>query len=294
MGFCSALALWGAAILQPAAAAPVTAVDDEGRTVSLAQPAQRIIGLGPHTTELLFAAGAGDKVVATVRYGDYPEAAKRLPQVGDAHLLDLERIAALKPDLLVVWMHGSAAAQIDRLRALRIPVFYSEPRRLADVGSSLRRLGALAGTPAAAQAAADRYDAELAALRQRHAGRPPLRVFYQVWHQPLLTVNGQHMISDVIGLCGGVNVFGPQAALVPQISQEAVLTARPQVLVTSTLDGRPDDSLRGWQALKHFEPIARQRVVLLPADHISRPTPRLLLGARQLCEALEGFRVGMP
>jgi iron complex transport system substrate-binding protein len=287
--FASALALAASAH-----AAPVSATDDEGHTLTLAQPARRIISLAPHVTELLFAAGAGAQVVATVRHGVYPDAARQLPQVGDANLLDLERIAALKPDLLVVWLHGSAVGQLERLKALRIPIFHSEPRNLDGIGDNLRRLGTLAGTPAAANAAAQRYAEELARLRQSYAQRPPVRVFYQVWHQPLLTVNDQHLISDVIHLCGGVNVFGSHSALVPSVSAEAVLAARPQALATSTMDGRPDESLAQWQAFKNFEPVRRQALIVLPADHISRHTPRILLGARQLCEGLAQVRAGQP
>ena len=218
----------------------------------------------------------------------------RSPVVGDAHSLDLERIVALQPDLVVVWMHGSSARQIERLRALRLPIFHSEPKNLAQIGDSLRRLGRLAGTETAANAAADQYAQTLAQLRQRYASRPPLRVFYQVWHQPLLTVNDQHLISDVIRSCGGVNVFGTHSAFVPAISTEAVLAARPQVLATSTLDGTVDDSIALWRPFKAFEPIAKGAIVTIPSDHISRHTPRILLGAQRLCEGLEQVRAGQP
>jgi len=277
-----------------AAQASVSVQDDDGRTITLAAPARRIVSLAPHTTELLFDAGAGDRVVATVRYGDFPEAAKRLPQVGDANLLDLERIAALKPDLIVVWMHGSAAQQIARLNALGLPIYHSEPKSLPQIAAGMRKLGVLAGTEAAAKKAADAFDADLADLHQRYSGRPPLRVFYQVWHQPLMTVNNQHLISDVIRLCGGVNVFGTHSAYVPTVSTEAVLAAKPQVLASSTLNGQVDDSIALWRGFKAFEPIARQAVVIIPSDHISRHTPRILLGARRLCEGLDQVRAGQP
>jgi iron complex transport system substrate-binding protein len=284
------LAAWCCGVAQ----ASVTATDDAGHVILLPAPAKRIISLAPHATELLFAAGAGARVVATVRYADYPDAARRLPRVGDANQLDLERLLALQPDLVVVWGHGNASEQIERLRALKLPLFFSEPRTLPQISSSLRRLGALAGTEPAAEQAAKAFDTELAALQQRHAQRPPLRVFFQVWHQPLMTVNDQHLIGDVIHLCGGVNVFGAQPQLVPTPSAEAVLAARPQVLVTSAGEDSPDgtmaDGLSPWRGFKSFEPVARQQIVLLSADLISRPSPRILLAARALCEAMEGFR----
>jgi iron complex transport system substrate-binding protein len=225
-----------------------------------------------------------------VRYADFPAAARQLPQVGDAHALDLERIAALKPDLLVVWMHGSSERQIERLRALRIPMFHSEPRSLPQIGDSLRRLGTLTGHQAEAEAAAQAYTRELTQLRSRYAGRAPLKVFYQVWHQPLLTVNRDHLINSVIELCGGVNVFAKQRALVPTLTQESVLAAKPQVLVTASTGAQPDDSLALWRPFKTFEPLATGHVVWLDADWISRPTPRVLGAATSLCNRLDAIR----
>ncbi|MBQ0959338.1 ABC transporter substrate-binding protein [Ideonella sp. 4Y11] len=282
--------LWLVGSWAVGAQAAVSALDDEGRTVTLPAPARRIVSVAPHATELLFAAGAGAQVVATVRYGDYPDAAKRLPVVGDANQLDLERIAALKPDLIVVWAHGNSAAQLDRLRALKLPLFHSEPRDLAQIGESLRRLGTLAGTRAAADTAADAYAAELAALRRQYAARPPLRVFYQVWHQPLLTINDRHPIADMIRGCGGVNVFGAEPLLVPTVSPEAVLAARPQVLASSSVETRDDETLSPWRGLARFEPVARQAVVMVPADLISRASPRALQAMRLLCEGFEQVR----
>jgi iron complex transport system substrate-binding protein len=288
--------LLGACLSGPAAALPgsVSAQDDDGRTFTLLAPARRIVSLAPHATELLFAAGAGDRVVATVRYGDFPDAAKRLPVVGDAHALDLEAIAALKPDLIVVWAHGNAANQIERLWALKVPLFHSEPKTLDQIGDSLHTLGVLAGTVTAADAAANAYRNTLSHLRQRYSHRPPVRVFYQVWHQPVMTVNGTQLISDVIRTCGGVNVFADNPLLVPTLSVEAVLATHPQALVTGTVNGQPDDSLALWRPFKTFEPIAKGAVITLLSDHISRQTPRVLLAAQRLCDGLEQVRAGQP
>jgi iron complex transport system substrate-binding protein len=273
-----------------AAAQPVSVLDDEGLVVSLSAPAQRIVSLAPHTTELLYAAGAGPRVVGTVRYADYPEAARRLPLVGDALGLDIERIAALRPDLIVVWSHGNPPAQIERLRALKVPIFRSEPKRLAEIGDSLRRLGLLAGSGPAGLSAAGDFAAELDRLRSRYSQRPPVRVFYQVWQRPLMTVNGQHLISDVIGLCGGVNVFAGLAPLVPVVGREAVLAAKPQVLVYAGQPGEGEDPLLAWRGLGSFEPLARRQVIALPADLISRQSPRILQAAERLCSGMEALR----
>lgn len=274
-----------------AEATPVRANDDDGRPITLAQPARRIVSLAPHTTELLYAIGAGDRILATVNYADYPEAAKKLPRVGDAHLLDLERIAALKPDLIVVWMHGSAAQQIERLRALGLPVFHSESHKLDDVADGMRRLGVLTGTSGTADAAAAEYERGLATLRSTYSGRAPVRVFYQVWHEPLLSFNDRHLVSDAIRLCGGINVFGSLPALVPTVSVEAVLAAKPDLIATTERMGtQSDDGLDRWRGLKHFEPGAKGRFVIVHTDLISRQTPRILQGTKLLCEGFEHVR----
>jgi len=279
---------WGMA-LTAAQAASISVTDDHGDVVTLLAPARRIVSLAPHTTELLFAAGAGDRIVATVRYADYPPSAQKLPQVGDSQLLDLERIAAFRPDLIVVWMHGNATQQIDRLRALGLPIFHSEPHKIVDVADDLRRLGRLAGTDAQAEAAAQAFEAEHQRLRDRYSRRPVVRVFYQVWDNPVMTVNDHHLISDVLHLCGGQNVFGHLDTLVPTMDVEAVLKAHPQVLLAGP-PGREEGSLNRWRELKHFEPTEQGLLFTVPADLVSRLGPRILLGTLRVCTLLDEAR----
>ena len=236
------------------AQAAITVTDDTGATVTLAAPAQRVISLAPHVTELLYAAGGGAKMVGAVSYSDYPPEAKQLPRVGDNKALDLERIVALKPDLIVVWRHGNAQRQLDRLRELHVPLFFSEPHHLDDVAVSLTKLGQLLGTSPTADAAAAAYRPDIARLRTQYANRPPVSVFYQVWDQPLMTLNGEHMVSDVIALCGGRNVFAKLEPLVPTVSTEAVLAANPEAIVTAAPGAtQPDTTLA---ATRHMARVA--------------------------------------
>ncbi|CAG9248686.1 cobalamin-binding protein [Paraburkholderia unamae] len=271
--------------------AAVSAVDDAGNTVTLPAPAQRVVSLAPHVTELLYAAGGGAKVVGAVAYSDYPPEAQKVPRVGDNRALDLERIAALKPDLIVVWRHGNAQQQLDRLRALHIPLFFSEPHRLDDVATSLTRLGVLLGTQPTAQAAAGAYRRDIAQLRARYARRAPVSVFYEVWDRPLMTLNGQHMISDVIALCGGRNVFAALEPLVPAVSTEAVLAANPDAIVTAaqgaTSPDRPLPGLALWQSWPTLTAVKRGNLFAIDGDLLTRPAPRIAQGAAQLCEDLD-------
>lgn len=275
------------------ARAAVEVKDDAGTTITLARPAQRIVSLAPHLTELLFAAGAGAQVVAVGAYSDYPAAAKALPKVGDSALLDLERIVALKPDLLVVWRDGNSPQQLQRLATLGIPMYASQLGTLADIATTLRRFGRLAGSEAAAEARARGYEAELAALRERYAGRAPLRVFYQIWQRPLLTVNDRHLISQGLALCGASNVFGQLAALTPQVGEEAVVTADPDAVVTGRPGGERGsgpDGLDTWRRLTQLKATRRNALLVVDPDTLHRSSDRITQGIRGLCEKLDGVR----
>ncbi|WP_322068551.1 cobalamin-binding protein [Paraburkholderia bannensis] len=277
-----------------AQATPVSAVDDNGDTITLAAPAQRVVSLAPHITELVYAAGGGAKLVGAVSYSDYPPQAKSVPRVGDNRALDLERIAALKPDLIVVWRHGNAQQQLDRLRELHIPLFFSEPHRLDDVATSLTRLGTLLGTDATAQDAARAYRGQIAQLRATYAQRAPVSVFYEVWDQPLMTINGESMISDAIALCGGRNVFAALRPQVPTLSTEAVIAANPDAIVTASVGATAPDhplpALERWRAWPQLKAVAHDNLYAIDGDLLSRAGPRIAQGAQRLCEDLQRAR----
>lgn len=292
-----ALARWRwSAVLGPllvcaaGACAEIRVTDDSGQTLVLQAPAQRIISLAPHTTELLFAAGAGTLIVGADRYSDHPPEARRIPRIGDSALLDVERIIALKPDLIVVWLHGTPERQLAKLRGLGVPVFHNEPRTLADISRSLLQLGRLAGTEAHAEQAAGDFAAAVADLRARYAGRPPVTLFYQLWTNPLLTINGEHLISDVVRLCGGSNIFAHLKALVPAVSAEAVVAAQPEVIVTTSGEFSDDEAFRLWKKFPSMRAVASNTFIVLDSGTISRHSPQILEGARVLCRRLDVMR----
>ena len=269
--------------------AAVSATDDAGHIVTLAAPARRIVSLAPHVTELLFAAGAGERVIGAVEYSDYPPAARKVPRVGDNRQLDLERIAALKPDLIVVWRHGNAGKQLARLQTLNIPLYYSDPQTLAAVPGAVERLGVLAGSGPQARAAAQGYRQRLDALTRRYQGRGKLSVFYQVWDKPLYTLNAHTIASDAIRLCGGVNVFGTLPVTAPVVSEEAVLAARPEAIVSGA--SRPqDDAFARWRRYPSLPAVRAGNLLAIDADLLSRAGPRAIAGAEQLCAALDAAR----
>jgi iron complex transport system substrate-binding protein len=288
--------LWSFSMLS-ILALPVCAIevrDDTGNTVALAMPAQRIVTLAPHATELVFAAGAGAHIVGTISYSDYPVAAQAIPRIGSNSQIDIERLVSLKPDLLVVWLHGNATRQLEKLRSLGIPLFYSEPQRLADIPDAVLRLGRLAGTEPQAQARATALRAQLTALETQYQGRPPVRLFYQVWPHPLYTLNGKHIVSDAIRLCGGVNIFDALQATAPTVSVEAVLLENPEAVISGDLNRKNPDNLALWRTYPAMLAVQRDNLFALDGDLLSRPGPRMIEGTAALCKSLETARAHRP
>jgi iron complex transport system substrate-binding protein len=272
------------------ARAEIVVTDDSGTTLRLKEPARRIISLAPHITETLFAAGAGAALVGAVEYSDFPDAAKKLPRVGGYSKLDLEAIAALKPDLAVGWASGNSPAHIDKIRALGIPVYLVQPERIDDVAANLERYGDLAGTQAIAREAAASFRSRLAELRSRYEVRPQVRVFYQIWKQPLMTVGGGQVITDAIRLCGGENVFADLKPLAPKVTVEAVLAADPEIIVASGMGEARPEWVDDWRQWPSMTAVQRDNLFFIPPDLIQRHTPRLVEGAARLCTQIETAR----
>lgn len=281
-------ALLAASVMTSASAAPISVRDDDGNVVTLQKPAQRIISMAPHVTELLFAAGGGDKIVGTVTYSDYPEAAKKIPRVGDNRLIDMERVAAMKPDLIVIWMHGGFERQIEGLRKLGIPLFHSEPSKLDGIAENVEHLGQLMGTEAVANPAAAEIRNQFAALTKQYANRPPVRLFYQVWDKPLYTLNGKTIVSDSIRLCGGVNIFADLKVTAPVVSIEAVLQENPEAIFgTSEKDYGSVDL---WKPYPNMLAVKNNNLFRLQGDLLNRAGPRMVAGTKALCEKIDEAR----
>ena len=274
-------------LLCGAAFANITVTDDAGKTVTLKAPAKRILSLAPHVTELLYAAGAGDLIVGTVEYSDFPEAAKKIPRVGSHNSLDLERIVALKPDLIVIWLHGNSQKQLDRLLELGIPAFYNEPTKLDHIPRSIETLGTLTGTGSEARAAASAFRTKVETLRTRYANRAPVSLFYQVWSKPLTTLNGQHLVADVIGLCGGKSLFADLKPKAPAVAMEAVIEADPEAIVSTSI---LKDGLELWAKWPRMRAVKNGHLFAMDGNIINRHGPRITDGAEKLCEILESVR----
>jgi iron complex transport system substrate-binding protein len=238
----------------------------------------------------LFAAGAGDAVVGVVDFSDYPPAAKQIQNIGDHQNYDLELILSLRPDLVVAWGSGSSNEKIRKLKSLGLTVYVMEPRRFEGIANNIDKLGRLAGTDKTARDASNHFRDTYKQLKEKYADKKKLQVFFQIWNQPLMTINGQHLISDVIRLCGGTNIFSGLLSLAPGIDIEAVLASNPDVIVVSGDEENRSKWIDDWYKWPNLKAVKNNHLFLVPADLINRQTPRILLGAQQMCEQFERVR----
>jgi iron complex transport system substrate-binding protein len=278
------LALVAAASTASPAHAAVSAIDADGNEVRLAQPAQRLVTLAPSLAEIVFAAGAGERLVGISSSTDEPPQAARLPVVSGPSHIDFERLLRVRPDLIVAWKTGNPARELARARALGFVVFTTEPRTLADIARITRAIGTLAGTHAAAEHAAADFERALESLPRRSGSAVP--TFVAIWHAPLLTINDAHLMSDVLRRCGGHNVFGALQWLTARVSPEQLLRANPRLIIAS---GAPQERERvraHWREYALVDAVREARITVVDPRLFQRQGPRILEGAKVVCEAV--------
>jgi iron complex transport system substrate-binding protein len=279
-----ALACVVALLAAPAHADALRIVDDRGVALALERPAQRIVALAPHLAEIAFAAGAGAKLVGVSAYSNAPDEARRLPVVASYGRIDLERVIALRPDAVLAWQSGNPVLQVARLERLGIPAVVTEARRLEDIPRIIRLVGALAGTGALADVQARRFESAMRDLGERYASARPVPVFLEIWLRPMLTVNGEHLVSDALRICGGRNVFARAGFLTPVVSREQILGARPEAIVTTDPGG---DAPQAWRGLDVVPAVRAHKIYPVDPDLLLGQGPRLAEGVRALCRQLE-------
>ena len=267
--------------------------DDTGKNIILDRPARRIISLSPGLTELIYAAGGGGSIVGVVSYTDYPDEAQKLPEVGSYNSLDLEKILALDADLIIAWDSGNPALQISKLKKLGLPVYLAEPVEILDIPELLQKLGQLMGTVELADEAAAGFKLRFEKLKSSYpAVKAPRSVFIQIWDQPLMSVSGKHLISKVIGLCGGLNIFNDYPGLTLNPDVESVLHADPQVIIAT---GEPQTAghwLARWKRWEYLEAVKNKHLYSVNPDLLVRHTPRLLDGMEEVCALLHSHAHG--
>lgn len=272
------------------AATTLSVTDDTGATVTLPAPAQRVVSLAPHLTELMYTLDAGAQLIATVDSADYPAQALALPRVGDSAAIDMERVLALQPDLVLAWQSGNGNGALERLRALGLSLYVSEPGSLDGIAGTLRALGTLVGRDRESATATAEFTARVMTLSGRRHTGAPVRVLYQIWGQPLFTVGGRHLISQIIELCGGENIFAHLPGYAGQVDVEAVLAANPDLIVASGNDATRPAWLDDWQRWPQLNAVRDGHVSFIPPALIQRHSVRVLDGAEMMCRMIEDSR----
>jgi iron complex transport system substrate-binding protein len=285
------MAIWRACILNLTLTLGGAAVWAGGaRWADAAEGVPRIISLSPHITELLFAAGAGDRIVGVDDSSDYPAAVAGIARVGEPAALDVEGVLKLKPTLIVLWDSGTPASRKAELERLNLHLYVTDQHHLDDIGATLIEFGRLAGTEAVAAAAARRYRTDLAELRLQYAARSRLRVFYQVWDRPLYTLSGAHLVSEVLSLCGGDNVFADLSTLAPEIDKEAVLARNPDVILVAATGADGARQTLAWSHFSSLRAVRSHHVFTVDPSLVGRMAPRILQGVREVCSLLDAAR----
>ena len=274
----------------PAADALRSVSDDLGRTVAVVRPPLRIVSLTPGATEMLFAAGAGAQLIATVQYSSEPAAARAVPRIGDVAAIDLERLVALRPQVVIAWPAGGNPAQRAKIAALGIPLYQQQVARLSDLPGSLRRLGVLAGTAAVAESAATALEARLAALERTYGAAtavgPRPTVLLQVWNRPIYTVGGRHLMSDALELCGARNLFADLTEPGPIVDTEAVIARNPDIILAAAPRGVGAAGVADWQRFPSLAAVRHHRVVAFENQALSRLGPSVLDATEELCRTI--------
>ena len=272
------------------ATAQVSVLDDAENRVQLKSPAKRVITLAPHLVEIIYAIKAESSLVATVSYSNYPEQAKSIPRVGGYNNIDLEAILSYKPDLVIAWKSGNNPNQIKKIINLGIPVFLNEPRVIGDVASTALRLGTLMGREQQANRFSHEFQNKLLELKQKYQGKTAVTLFYQIWHQPIMTVNGEHLISDAIRICGASNIFAGVPVLAPTINIEAVLKHNPDMIVAGGMANKRPEWLNEWKRWSNLKAVKKNQLYFIDSDLLHRHGPRILQGTEVLCKQVEQVR----
>jgi iron complex transport system substrate-binding protein len=278
------------AVSGQALAAGIDVVDDTGVHMALPGPAGRIVSLAPGATEMLFFAGAGSQLIATVLYADQPAAARQVPRIGDANAIDMERLLILKPQVVVYWPGGNNAAQIAQLRRLGFTLYGQQVNRLSDLGASLRRLGVLAGTSAVAEQRARQIEAQLAGLRERYSRGPPVTALLETWNQPLYTIGGQQLMSDALSICGALNIFGDVAHLSSAVQVEAVISRDPDLIIAAAPPGQGPQWLQAWRKFPTLKAVRSGNLLDFQDQALSRLGPSMVDATARLCARIDAAR----
>jgi iron complex transport system substrate-binding protein len=256
---------------------------------------QRIITLAPHLTELVDAAGGAERLVSVSAFSNLPESVKQLPITSDARSIDLEKMKSLRPDLIIYWRGGTSESQIQSIKKTfnkDVQFISVQPKKLSDIANDIETIGKALGTDSVAKKNADALRSKIAALNtnQKNTSARKVKVFYQVWAQPLMTLNQDHIIGDIIQRCGGEQLFASEKVLVPTVSREAVIKANPEIIFTAVDSSKMKTDWSIWSSFPQLAATKNKAFIDLDGDIISRPSPRIMQGAEKICTEINKVR----
>jgi iron complex transport system substrate-binding protein len=261
---------------------------------------QRIITLAPHLSELVDAAGGAERLVSVSAFSNLPESVKQLPITSDARSIDLEKMKSLRPDLIIYWLGGTSESQIQSIKKTfnkDVQFISVQPKKLSDIATDIETIGKALGTESVAKKNADALRLKIAELstkqrntKQKNISERKVRVFYQVWAQPLMTLNQDHIIGDIIQRCGGEQLFANEKVLVPTVSREAVIKANPEIIFTAVDSAKIKTDWSMWSSFPQLAATQNKAFIDLDGDIISRPSPRIMQGAQKICAEINKIR----
>lgn len=245
----------------------------------------KVISLSPHSTEIAFEAGLGDNLIAVSTHSDYPPQAQKLEQVANYRGINIERIIALKPDLVIAWKGGNPEKELKKLTTFGIKIFESNPHSLYDTANDIEQLGKFSTNPQLAINKANELRAKLHQIESENKNKPKISYFYQLSQTPLMTNNAKHWPQILFSLCQGENVFGSSVVAYPQISIEQVITKKPQVIFSRY------ENFSLWHHWKDYIPAVKNNALFtIKEDWLSRPSSRSLVAVEQICAYFDEIR----
>ena len=251
--------------------------------------ANRVITLSPHLAEMLFNLGALNTLVGVSAYTDFPEELKNLPNIGDAFVLDIEKITILEPDIILAWESGTPRNIVDELVNLGFKVKIIKSKNLEDIASSILLLGNVVGKKNEAKKIANEFKTGIKYLKDTYQKKKKLRVFFQIDEKPIFTIGGSHFISEVIDICGGINIFSDVKQTAPSISEESVVSRDPEVILSRDVASNKM-KLKIWEKFDNMSAVKLDNLFYLNARESERPTSGLVNAGKEICSKLEQAR----
>ncbi len=249
-----------------------------------------IIALSPHIVEMLFDIGAGDQIIGTTSFADYPEQAKKIPRIGNYMRIQIERVIELQPDIIIAWKSGNPSDDLARLAQLGFNIVYSQPHSFKDIANELRLFATLTGHEEKGKTVAKKFEQELNVITKTYQDKIEITGFYELWSRPLTTIAKKSWPQQFLNICKVKNPFEQVLTPYPQISIEQVLPASVQLIIQPLSSNQKDREGFNWQDWELIPAVANKNIIQPDADAMHRMTLRSLEALKALCREIDEIR----